>query len=280
MKLLIKNEAPCHYEIIESIIIKHRDILNLDSEVISKIYLRVFENPEFQKYIHLRFPFVVFDPNIDYDYCIDCTVYDSDFDNLNSNLDSKTKYISHEISERLKHNPNVYFLTPLAGKNFIYADQLPFMQNKINYQFPIFIVQGHLNQNRRCLKLLAKILENDYKYDYIIKLIGEGDFPKELEPYKSKITLKNNLNFIDFHKEFINAYSILPLISKQENPRYYVDKLTSSINYSKAYNLKCLIDRDLQSIYNLDNVMIYQDHNDISEKFAEALENFYIKKNN
>jgi len=75
--------------------------------------------------------------------------------------------------------------------------------------------------------------------------------------HKSQIILKNNLNFKDYHKEFLDAYCIIPLISKKKNPRYYKNKLTSSINYARAYKIKCLIDRDLQDIYNLNDVEIY-----------------------
>ena len=43
-------------------------------------------------------------------------IYDKDFDNLNKDPESKTKYIAHEVTDRLKTNPNVYFLTPLSKK--------------------------------------------------------------------------------------------------------------------------------------------------------------------
>ena len=83
--------------------------------------------------------------------------------------------------------------------------------------------------------------------------------PKELNKHKNKILLKNNLNFIDYHKEFLDAYCILPLISKTTHSQYYNSKLTSSINYARGYKLKCLIDEDLQEIYKLDNVEVYRD---------------------
>ena len=47
------------------------------------------------------------------------------------------------------------------------------------------------------------------------------------------------------------------------------------MNYAKGYKLKCLIDKDLQSIYNLDDVEIFQDINDISKAFENTLEIFY-----
>ena len=52
------------------------------------------------------------------------------------------------------------------------------------------------------------------------------------------------------------------------------------MNYASGYNLKCLIDKDLQEIYNLKNVEIYNDINDISIGFAKTLNQFYKKKRN
>ena len=123
---------------------------------------------------------------------------------------------------------------------------------------------------------LLVILSQNYKYDFKIKLIGRGDLPQSLIKYKEKIILKNNLNFIDFHKEFLNGYCILPLISKNSNPNYYKKKLTSTINYAKGYKLKCLIDKDLQDIYNLEDVEIYNDIQYINYAFEKTLEKFYL----
>ena len=122
-----------------------------------------------------------------------------------------------------------------------------------------------------------KILDNTYQYEFIIKLVGRGRLPAELKKYENKIVLKNNLDFANFHKEFLDAYCILPLISKKTHSDYYTSKLTSTINYARGYKLKCLIDKDLQEIYNLDNVEIYNDINDISESFKNTLEEFYNK---
>jgi hypothetical protein len=91
----------------------------------------------------------------------------------------------------------------------------------------------------------------------------------------NKIVLKKNLNFIDYHTEFLDAYCILPLISKKTHPTYYKNKLTSSINYARGYKLKCLIDKDLQDIYELNNAEIYNDIDDITIGFVKTLEQFY-----
>lgn len=275
-KLLIQNIYPCHYEIIETVIVKYNEILNIDTNILLDIYLFIIKNDSFQKYITNKYPNIKFENISNYDYYINCTVYDREFYTLDNNKNSIKKYISHEISNRLKTNSNVYFLTPLSKNNYIYADILPFSKEKKISDVPIYVIQGNLNQGRRYLNLLNKILEKSYKYYFIIKLIGRGNLPEELNKHKNKIILKNNLNFIDFHKEFLDAYCILPLISKETHSQYYNDKLTSTINYARGYKLKCIIDNDLQEIYNLDNVEVYKDINDIQTCFEKTLINFYV----
>lgn len=273
-KLLILNNFSFHYEIIESVIVKYHEIFNIDSNKMD-IYLHVSNDYSFQEYIKNKYPKIKFENIKNYDYYINCTIYDRDFDKLDNTKDSRRKYISHEITNRLKTNPNVYFLTPLAKTNFIYTDILPYSNLKKVSNFPIYIIQGNLNHGRRYLNLLNKILDHTYKYKFIIKLIGKGYLPHELKKHENKIVLRNNLNFIDYHTEFLDAYCILPLISKETHPHYYNNKLTSSINYARGYKLKCIIDNNLQEIYNLDNVEIYRDINDIKDCFIKTLENFY-----
>lgn len=276
-KLLIRNTLNYHYEIIESVIVKYREIFNFDSEKIMDIYLYVNKNDSFKEYITNKYPKIIFKNIKDYDYYINCTIYDRNFDNLDNNKKSVKRYISHEITERLKTSPNVYFLSPLSKDQYIYTDVLPYSKDKKISSIPIYVIQGNLNQGRRYLNLLNKILDQSYEYDFIIKLIGRGHLPKELNKHKNKIVLKNNLNFIDYHNEFLDAYCILPLISKKTHPTYYNTKLTSSINYARGYKLKCIIDEDLQEIYKLDNVEVYRDINDIQSCFIKTLENFYKK---
>ena len=67
--------------------------------------------------------------------------------------------------------------------------------------------------------------------------------------------------------------------TKKTHSSYYNKKLTSSINYARSYKLKCLIDKDLQEIYNLEDVEIFNDINDISAAFIRTLEQFYNDKN-
>ena len=191
-------------------------------------------------------------------------------------LDKKKYFfISHRVDSECLKYPNIFYLTPLSKENYLYCDILPFMVNKIKNNIPIFVIQGNLNKDRRNFNLLIQILSKDYDYDYKIKLIGRGELPVELEPFKNKIILKNNLNFIDFHKEFLDAYAIFSLFNKESHPQYYTNQLTSTINYAKAYNLKIIIDKDLQDIYQLENIEVYTDN--IIETFTNCLKIFYDK---
>lgn len=279
MKLLIKNNYSFHWEIIESVIVKYYEILKIDKETPIEIYLSVNNENSFVKYIEKKYPEIKFKNINDYDYSINCTVYDKNFDKLNIDINSNTKYIAHDITERLKNNPNIFFLTPLAVNNIFNANILPYSDIKIKTDIPIYIIQGNIERVRRNFGLLKKLLDNEsYKYDFKIKILGRGNLPDELKKHKNKIIIKSNLNFIDFHKEFCDGYCIIPLTSKDKQPQYYKNKLTSSINYTRGYKLKCLLDKNLNDIYNLENAEIYNDSNDIIMHFEKTLEDFYNSK--
>lgn len=276
MKLIIRNRATFHHEIIESVIVKYREFFEEIKDEHIEIYLEFYQNDSFKKYISEKYPHVKFKKEKKYDYFIDCTIYDVHFPKIEKNKSNK-KYISHEITERLQKNPNVFFLSPLAATtNLISCDILPFMEEKKKTDIPVYIIQGSLKNSRRDFNLLKEILsEPNYKHPFIFKLIGRGDLPHELLEYKHHIVVKNNLDFIDYHKEFVDGYCILPLISMDSHPQYYSTKSTSTINYAKGYNLKCLLDENLQNIYALENTQVYKDKHDIKDAFLQTLSDFY-----
>jgi hypothetical protein len=275
--LYIENNVNFHYEIIETFIVNYKTIIQIDLKNV-KIYLFINNNSSFKTYINNKYPNIIFKTPKTYDYYINITIYDKDYNKICKN--SKTNfYISHEITSRLKKISNVYFLTPLA-KDCIIADILPYSDIKYKTATPIYIIQGSLR--RRHLPLLIEILKNKYDYKFIIKILGIQSFPSSLIKYKNVIIFKKSLNYIDYHKEFLDGYCILPLITKKTHIQYYTTKFTSTINYATGYGLKCLIDDDLQKIYNLKNVCIYNNINDIAKQFNETLKTFYInnsKKN-
>lgn len=275
--VLIYNSFPCHYEVIESIIVNTRYLLNIPFDVPIHIAICLVVNEtSFQTYIQNKYPDISFQYIHNPDYFIDCTIYDSQFHELDKHISNK-KYIAHEVTERLQSNPNVFFLTPLTKSktNVLLANTMPYTNHKRKNNLPIYVIQSNLNQNRRNLSLLIKILSQSYKHNFLFKLVGRGELPEQLEPYKNQIILRNNLDFINFHKEFMDTYCILPLITKDSHPVYYKSKLTSTINYATGFNLKCLIDKDLQEIYNLNNVEIFHSIDDIVQAFNNTLDEFY-----
>ena len=59
--------------------------------------------------------------------------------------------------------------------------------------------------------------------------------------------------------------------------RYYSYSGTCAPIYAYGFKKKILIDKDLQDIYNLDNVQIFNDENDICDAFEKTLNSFYNK---
>lgn len=274
--LYIENDVDFHYEIIESVINKYKEIFNIiNNNDLINIYLKIKDNNrEFISYLKNKYPKIKINVKPKkIDYFINCTIYNNDYKKIKNN--KNYKYIAHESSERLKTYDNVFYLTPLAGKNYFVADILPFSEQKVVTKKPIYIIQGGFN--RRNFKLLENILNKKYEFDFEFVILGKGNIPDYLKPYENKITVKKNLNFIDYHKEFTKVYCILPLITKKTNPEYYKNKLTSSINYILGYNCKTIIDKDLQNIYKLNNAEVFNDENDINNVFNKTLVDFYKK---
>ena len=115
-KLLIYNNYSCHYEIIESVIVKYNQFFNLDNDTEVEIYLFIKKNKSFKKYIKNKYPKIIFNNLQNYDYYINCTIYGKHHDIINDSKNSNEKYISHEINKKLENNQNVFYLTDLAKK--------------------------------------------------------------------------------------------------------------------------------------------------------------------
>jgi hypothetical protein len=274
MKILIENLFSFHYEIIETIINKYDMLFNIVKKN-DIIILNIIKNDSFNNYILSKYKNIKLCTlhDTDYDYYINCTIYDKNVNEITN--DNKHIYIAHEITENLKKYQNIYFLTPLCNTNkFFYADILPYSEQKKINKVPIFIIQGNLTDRRRNYKLLDKILDYQTDLKFYIKIIGKGSLDPKYKKH-TKLIIKENLNFQDYHKEFLDVYCIIPLITKQSHSQYYKNKLTSSINYGKAYNLKFLIDKNLQDIYNLSNVEIFIDEKDFLIKFIKCVNDFY-----
>ena len=273
MILFIVNTVNFHYEIVINIIEKYNQIIHMDKSNQYEIYLGCCFDKSFITYVKYAYPNIKFGVPKRYDYYINCTVYPNNFKQLN---DGKHFYISHEVFNTL--SKNVFFLTPLNNTNHIVCDYLPFQNSKIERTIPIYVIQGNLSDQRRNFKLLELLLQQTYDFDFKIKILGRGKLDSRFNKYDSKLLLRYNLDFINYHKEFLDCYSIIPLISKKTHPQYYTNKLTSSINYGLAYKLNFLLDRDLQGVYKLDNPYVYTSENDIVVTFKQSLVDFYTKR--
>jgi len=274
MIIYIYNNVVFHYEVIESVIQKYDQIIGKEKADDDIIYLTFGKNSSFRKYIREKYPSIILSKPKKFDYSISCTIYEKQKDRIIK--DEKHFYVSHEVFET--DNKNVFFVTPLCGNgNSIMLDVLPFPEHKKMASIPIFAVQGYLWGSKRDLALLDLILQEEYDYDFRIKIIGSRNLNGRFDKYGDKVINKYRLNFVNFHKEFLDCYSIIPLISKKNFPVYYTKKLTSTINYAIAYDLNILIDQDLQDIYNLKNASVYKDDSDIVRVFREMLKDFYTK---
>jgi hypothetical protein len=283
MKLQIFNKIPGHYEIIESIIVKHKEIIG--NHKISQIYLQVHEaDQSFKRYIKEKYPNIIFDMIFNFDFHINCSIYPKHYEMI-KNLDkNKFFFISHDKHKNLTQLNNVFYLTHSAGGNYISADVMAYQDKKnMNKKIPIYIIQGHLgkeHKHRRNFNLLIKILKEKYEHPFKIKVIGKGELDESFKPYLKNIEHIKNRDFIGYHKEFLDCYCILPLTLESTNPQYYKGKLTSTINYAKGYKLKCIIDKELQDIYKLPNVETYSNENNIVNAFKKTLNDFYKKFKN
>jgi len=273
--LYINNSVTYHYEIILSVIEKYDFLLGVSKESIDSIYLTFLPNDSFQQYVQDNYPHIHLVKPRFYDYFIDCTVYSYLGNVVDNDLH---QYIAHDVHPCFENRSNVWSLTPLS-KNLsrvFCADIFPFQYHKIKTDIPIYVIQGNIIPHRRCYELLNRILSAEYDYPFKIKILGRSH-PDEyvFQNASDKLIYRTDLNFIDFHRELTDCYCILPLVTKKTHPQYYTNKFTSSINYARGYKLKCLIDRDLQEIYQLDDVEIFQDEGDIAEAFRRTLIEFY-----
>lgn len=284
VNIVIINLTYGHLEIMESIIHKYKEIIgqHIPSSNISLfLVLKDDIDISFKSYIKSKYPRILFYRPKDIDYIINVNFYPKpkNLEGL-SKLDPKRNFfISHRVFEEREHYPNIFFLTPLALKNVISANILPFSnQEKITTDIPIYAIQGHFSIIRRDYNLLKIILKSKFDYQYKIKLIGRGEIPKMAIANPDKFIVCQNKDFYDFHQEFNDCYAIFTLLSRKRNKKYYKSSLTSTINYAEAYNLKCIIDKELQDIYKLSNAQVYHKPRDIVHAFERTLKYFYSKK--
>jgi hypothetical protein len=286
MIILIINNKPYHYEIIETVINKYYEILNIKKQKeMPTFFLEIKDNAEFSNYIKEKYSNIKINNHIffGYDYLINCSIYSSDYEMVKNQSSSKNYYICHDVTYEMKKFTNVRFLTPLSNiNNHINCNILPYYDlPKVKTEIPTYIIQGELTMYRRDYSLLKIILEGSYEYPYKFIIMGKGPPCKELmelcSNYQDKLEMKCDLTFLDYHKEFISCYCLFPCVSYTQNPMYYTNKLTSSINYAKGYNLPILLDKSLQSIYKCKKSYVYKNSKKLRKYFEKSLQDFYKK---
>lgn len=268
--------ANCHYETIESIIVKYNELLNIEKNENDKIFLNLhkYADGTFINYIKSKYKNIFVGVNINqthYKIIVTAEKYHHNTKN--------TIFIMHNYNEHYDSFSNVIFLSAFSKKPRLICDVLPFSDIKIKTDIPIYIIQGSLTPGRRNYNLLLKLINKKYELKFKIILLGAGNPPKIF--YKNRnINIVTNKNFIDYHEYFKSCYGIFTLVDKKKYNQYYTTKLTSTINYAIGYDLKCIIDNDLQDIYKLTNVETYE-HNDngidFIRAFEKTLKDFYDK---
>ena len=155
MNILIYNNYPAHYEIIESTMLQFSDVSN------DNITIMALDNI-YGKYISDKYNRVTITrqtkyDQIKYDKIIHITTYDKDISRINNVDNNKNIFICHEITDRLKKCHNTYFLTPLCNiERFFYCPILPYNNISCKKNMPIFIIQGNITNGRRNYNLLKK----------------------------------------------------------------------------------------------------------------------------
>lgn len=290
--IYIYNPVSYHYEIIESLLYQLDFITNSKCTDII-IYVHVVKNDSFETYIKSKHPRIIFGTPLRYDILIFATVYPFSENKKKEIIIPKDKtektvseivpnssnvfYIFHEYDKNFKDLKNVRFLTSFSKKQRIYTHVLPFQDEIRNFdnEIPIFAIQGNLWSRTRNWKSLVPILEMDDR-NFFIKLIGRGELPDILVPYRHKIILANNLDFISYHREFLNVFCLLPLVSPEWTKQYFKNKFTSSISYIKGYGLYSIMHKKLHRLYpEIKNVYSYTNQKGFENQFKKLLDIFY-----
>ena len=273
--IFIFNLQGYHYEIIPSVIEYAPLLFNVTNYRISLFFVK---DESFQDYIAKQYPQVAILTSIPtaFDYSINCTIYDHDLELLSHN--PRHIAISHRVVDMFMSRPNVFFLTPLCkSPRYLKCSAQPPLERGIDPTIPIFIIAGNIA--RRNLTLLKRILQETADIPYLIRIVGGASCLDESYKQYGKLEISEGLNYQDFHAKFNGVYCIIPLILKSTNPNYYSTTYTGSISYANGYNIKCLLDEDLQSIYRLSNAEVFKDADDVVGAFLRVIDSWKRDRN-
>ena len=318
VSILISNNVGWHYEIIESLITKYNEVLCIEKNESHRIYLYLAKDKDnfvpdlnykkFVSYIKNKYPQVTIleeEPDeSNFSYRIYATLSGSSAKNTDGGIrpheikpDKRSVYISHDITSEMEKYGNVLFLSSLNKgllNRAIHANVFP-KNNNYEKDIPIYIIQGSFvrtkNDNTRDYSLLQSILSGKYDKKFKIKILGSW---KKEEPFGlnnlvdissinkenlDKVEILLNLDWEEYHDEFNKCSHIIPLVSRKNQEEYFNNRITSSFNYGRGYDLKFFIDKDFAITYNILDYEsnIYTEENIISN-FNSSVNEFYRNK--
>lgn len=208
-----------------------------------------------------------------------------------------TYYILHNYRDDTLTPSNVFYLAPHCRSklpnNYFIPDVLPGTAKSISYpdrprQVPIsegawILIQGRAT--RRVLsqiKILIKFAMRKPPVDgqppvNLVILTKSNNFILQNPPPNIHIII--NSDFWDFHQWVAKCNIIATLVNQQTHHTYYTRKLTSSISYGLAYQMRFLIDTALYNIYSdsLNSCFTYGNHNDFIKALKQASSSIPMK---
>lgn len=316
-KILISNNVPFHYDIIQSMIEKYDELLKIEKDSSDTIdlymvddYSHVTPNLNFiqlKRYLSQKYK-IRFIDSVDYsiyDYEIHGTAAKQSAPETDGGIrpehmidDNKRVYISHDVDEELLSFSNVMFLSNFGREDIpmdriFIVDRLPEVCVEKNI-IPNIVIQGSFVRSKfdrtRDYSILEDILSIDYELDFKITIVGAWhqpdfninefiDMPRITDSNKNRINVLLNKDWKTFNSICANADLIAPLVSKKEQPHCFSNKITSSIFYGRGYQVRMFVDDDFVKAYNLtpEQSVVYN-RDRIQDSFKEFLEDFYKNK--
>jgi hypothetical protein len=194
---------------------------------------------------------------------------------------------SEEInfSKTIFKNPKYISVTKFSQKYnlpFIFQIENPITNNNVLSEFNKneieFLVLGRFCWPNRSLNYINEIISLDEELTKKIKIsiVGQKPFDEEEIKTFSEKKLKNiqievqyNISEVNFYKKIINSNFILNLIDYQRG-LYFLDRFSSNIHHTIAFNKPNLCFMPLNLIYNIPSIE-YTPKN-FKDKFLECID--------
>jgi hypothetical protein len=283
--LLISNDYPAHYEVIESIICKYKTIINAD---IDNIYLSLIKDDNWEYGLNNKYSFIDYIKNkyptirlckpIKSDYFIECTLQTHHYTLLTL---PNHYFLSHRNTESFGKYNNIFYIKNKNSTNNIICDVLPYTEQKHidKNNKPIYILSGGVD--RKDINSITRLLNTTVNYDYTLKILTQSSssnlsYLEKLKTTKNfdKVKIYFNLTFEEFHTHFIDAYCLLTMLNPNDNDYFNSNKISANYSYQRAYDLYSITNDKIHEIYSNTKTFQYNDSN-IETVFLSSLEYYY-----